>query len=71
MADEILTERRGRVLLITFNRPEAKGAVNTLLGEALVAAIDRLDADEGLTARVVTSAGSGFSAGLALKAFAE
>ncbi|HEV7534078.1 MAG TPA: enoyl-CoA hydratase, partial [Acidimicrobiia bacterium] len=28
MADEVLLERRGRVLLITLNRPEARNAIN-------------------------------------------
>lgn len=70
MADEVLTERRDRVLLITLNRPEARNAVNTALAQALTAAIEELDTDEGLTAGVLTGAGRGFSAGMDLKAFA-
>lgn len=70
MANEILTEDRGRVRLITMNRPEARNAVNSALGQALVAAIQELDADDGLTAAVLTGAGGGFSAGMDLKAFA-
>jgi enoyl-CoA hydratase len=35
-----------------------------------VAAIDELDADDGITAGVLTGAGGGFSAGMDLKAFA-
>lgn len=70
MANEILTETRGRVLLITLNRPEARNAVNSALGEALVAAVGALDSDNGLTAGVLTGAGGGFSAGMDLKAFA-
>ena len=37
MANEILTETRGRVRILTLNRPEARNAVNTALGQALVA----------------------------------
>jgi len=70
MADELLTERRGRVLLMTMNRPKARNAVNSALGQALVAAIAELDSDDGLTAGVLTGAGSGFSAGMDLKEFA-
>ncbi len=70
MANEVLTETRGRVRLITLNRPEARNSVNNALGEALVAAIDELDSDDGLTAGVLTGAGGGFSAGMDLKAFA-
>ncbi len=71
MADVILTETRGRVRLITLNRPEARNAVNSELGLALVAAIEELDSDDGLTAGVLTGAGKGFSAGMDLKAFAS
>lgn len=70
MADEVLTERRDRVLLITLNRPEARNAVNTALAQALIGAIEELDTDDGLTAGVLTGAGRGFSAGMDLKAFA-
>jgi enoyl-CoA hydratase/carnithine racemase len=69
MANEILTERHGRVLLITLNRPKAKNSVNSALGTALVAAVKELDADDDLTAGVLTGADGGFSAGMDLKAF--
>jgi len=71
MANEIVTETHGRVRLITLNRPEARNAVNSALGLALVAAVDELDSDDGLTAGVLTGAGRGFSAGMDLKAFAK
>ena len=71
MANEILTETHGRVRLITLNRPEVRNAVNSALGQALVAAIEELDSDDGLTAGVLTGAGGGFSAGMDLKAFAK
>ena len=45
MADEILTETRGRVRVITLHRPEARNAVNSALGQGLVAAIQAMDAD--------------------------
>ena len=70
MADEVLTERRGRVLLITLNRPDARNAINRELADALIGAVEELDDDEGLTAAVVTGAGRGFCSGMDLKAFA-
>ena len=70
MADEVLTERRARVLLITLNRPKAKNSVNSALALALTAAIEELNTDDGLTAGVLTGADGGFSAGMDLKAFA-
>ena len=73
MTDEpaVLTEQRGRVLLITLNRPEAKNAINGALSSGLVAAVERLDGDSGLTAGVLTGAGGAFCAGMDLKAFAR
>jgi enoyl-CoA hydratase len=71
MADEILTRAEGRILVITLNRPEARNAVNTALGTALVEATQRLDADDSLSLGVLTGAGKGFSAGMDLKAFAS
>lgn len=68
-APAVLTERRDRVLLITLNRPEAMNAINSTLGLALVAAIEELDGDDGLSVGVLTGAGRGFCAGMDLKAF--
>ena len=70
MSDEVLTERRGRVLVITLNRPDQMNSINTALAQGLVAAIDELDGDAGLSLGVLTGAGRGFSAGMDLKAFA-
>lgn len=66
----VLTEVRGRVLLITLNRPDAMNAINTDLAQGLLAAVRQLDGDPGLTAGVVTGAGRGFCSGMDLKAFA-
>jgi enoyl-CoA hydratase len=69
--EAVLTERRGRVLLITLNRPEAMNAINGALSRGLVAACAELDGDAGLTAAVLTGAGRGFCAGMDLKAFSR
>ena len=53
----VLTETRGRVLLITLNRPEAMNAINTDLAQGLLRAVEQLDGDDGLTAGVLTGAG--------------
>ncbi|MEK6229353.1 MAG: crotonase/enoyl-CoA hydratase family protein [Actinomycetota bacterium] len=71
MTDEnaVLTERRGRTLLITLNRPDARNAVNSALAQGVAAALDELDGDDELSVGVLTGAGKGFSAGMDLKAF--
>jgi enoyl-CoA hydratase len=68
--EEVLTERRGRVLLITLNRPQARNAVNMAVAEGLAGALDELDLDDALSIGVLSGAGKGFSAGMDLKAFA-
>jgi enoyl-CoA hydratase len=67
-AEVLKTEVRGRVLIITLNRPEAKNAFNAALSQALSAALDRLDEDPALSVGVLTGAGGSFSAGMDLKA---
>lgn len=71
MAEEVLTEPRGRVLLITLNRPDAMNSVDTELAQGLNAAVAELDGNDELAAGVLTGAGRGFSAGMDLKAFAS
>ena len=73
MSDEpaVLTEKHDRILLITLNRPDAMNAINGALSAGLIAAIEELDSDPGLTAGVLTGAGRGFCAGMDLKAFAK
>ena len=67
----VLTERRDRVMIITLNRPEAMNAINGALSHGLMDAITELDADDSLTAGIITGNGRGFCAGMDLKAFAR
>ncbi|MCH9670431.1 MAG: crotonase/enoyl-CoA hydratase family protein [Gammaproteobacteria bacterium] len=69
MADEILTEVRGKTLLICLNRPDAMNAINQDLADQLAAASDQLDNDPNLSVGVLCGIGRGFSAGMDLKAF--
>ena len=63
-------EQRGRVAVLTINRPEARNAVNGEVAEAMEAAIDRLEADDETWVGVVAGNGPVFSAGADLKAIA-
>jgi enoyl-CoA hydratase len=67
--DEVLTERRGRVFVITINRPEQRNAVNAAVAAGIGSALDDLDADDGLSVGVLFGVGKGFCAGMDLKAF--
>lgn len=67
----VLYEPRGRVALITINRPEAMNAINMDVGTGLSEALARFSADSELWVAVVTGAGDkAFSAGADLKAVA-
>ena len=67
----ILSERRGHVLVITINRPEARNAFDSESSLALETAVDQLDEDDSLFVGVITGAGGHFSAGADLKAAAR
>ena len=69
MADEVLTERRGRTLVMTINRPEARNAFNLPVAQGLANAMDELDDTAELSVAIVTGAGGNFCAGMDLKAF--
>ena len=71
MADEVLSERDGGILVMTLNRPQAKNAVNGALAQALASALDELDGDDSLNVGILTGAGGSFSAGMDLKAFLQ
>jgi 2-(1,2-epoxy-1,2-dihydrophenyl)acetyl-CoA isomerase len=68
MADEVLTERDGAVLTITFNRPDVYNAFNRALHAALHEALTEAT-DAAVRCVVVTGAGKGFCAGQDLKEF--
>ncbi|UVJ41492.1 enoyl-CoA hydratase [Arthrobacter sp. CJ23] len=63
----ILVEQRGRVGLVTLNRPEALNALNLALMEELVAAVTSMDADPGIGAVVITGSAKAFAAGADIK----
>lgn len=67
----VLTERRGNVLLITLNRPEARNAVNAAVSTGLGDALHEAQHDPDVRAIVVTGAGQSFCAGADLKAISR
>ena len=69
MSEELLTEVRDGVLIVTINRPEAKNAMNKAAAEGIAAAMDRLDAEDDLRVGIITGAGGTFCSGMDLKGF--
>jgi enoyl-CoA hydratase len=64
-------ERRDRVGIIRLNRPEARNAVSDEVSEAIEAALDEFEADDGIATVVVTGTGDVFCAGADLKMVAQ
>ena len=61
--ENILVETRGRVGLVTLNRPKALNALNDALMDELGAALSAFDADEGVGCIVITGSERAFAAG--------
>jgi len=61
--ENILVETRGRVGLITLNRPKALNALNDALMDELGGALANFDAEEGIGAIVLTGGDKAFAAG--------
>jgi enoyl-CoA hydratase len=61
--ENILVESRGRVGLITLNRPKALNALNDALMDELGDALAKFDADEGIGCMIITGSDKAFAAG--------
>jgi len=69
--NELLTENRGGVRILTLNRPDKRNALNHALTAALVDALRAADADDSARSIVLTGAGPGFCAGADLSEFKD
>jgi enoyl-CoA hydratase len=67
----ILKEIKGRVALITLNRPEALNALNAQLINELNHALDALESDRDIGCIVLTGSAKAFAAGADIKEMAE
>ena len=67
----VLTEIRGRVGIVTLNRPQAMNAFNTTMMTELLDALEAFDNDENVGALVVTGNEKTFAAGADIKEMAD
>ncbi len=67
----VLSERRGPLLLLRLNRPDARNALNTEMVAALHAELESAQTDQGVRCIVLCGAGRAFSSGADLKALRE
>src|SRR5262250_3458922 len=70
-APHALIERRGHVLIVTMNRPEARNALTGPMMALMRQAWDQVDGDPGIRVCVLTGAGGAFCAGADLKAMSR
>src|SRR5262245_31782601 len=64
---QVLLEKRGRVGIITLNRPERLNAWSQEMARLVREYIEDCNADEGIGAIVLTGAGRGFCSGADLQ----
>jgi len=69
--ENILVEQRGRVGLVTLNRPKQLNALNDALMNELGDALRAFDADDAIGAMVITGGAKAFAAGADIGAMAS
>jgi enoyl-CoA hydratase len=67
----LLIEERGRVLVLTMNRPAARNAMTLQLSQQMADALDVLDSRDDLSVAVISGGPKTFCAGMDLKGFAR
>ena len=71
MAETILYEKKGNIVIMTMNRPDSLNAINRQLRQELADAIMEFDGDSEAYVAVITGAGRAFCSGRDLKERAE
>jgi enoyl-CoA hydratase len=69
VSTEARFESTGPVAFLTFDRPQARNALTWAMYDALVAACDRVDADDTVRVFVVRAEGDAFAAGTDIRQF--
>ena len=69
--ENVIVEVRGKVGLITLNRPKAMNALNDALIDELCAALDGFEADDGIGCVIITGSEKAFAAGADIAAMKD
>ena len=69
MPQDILVEKKDRVLVLTLNRPQVLNAFRMIMAIELKEALQQADEDDGVGCVVLTGAGRGFCSGADLRGF--
>ncbi|MGH7043756.1 MAG: crotonase/enoyl-CoA hydratase family protein [Acetobacteraceae bacterium] len=72
MTEHVLFRQDGGIITLTLNAPERRNPISERgMVDAIVAALERIDADPSARAAILTGAGSAFSSGGDLRAMAD
>lgn len=71
MSDTLLTENRDGVLIVTFNRPHKKNAINNEMWLAIRDTFNAAKDDDSVVCVLLNGAGDNFCAGVDLSSFGE
>lgn len=67
--ESILFEKKDNIATITFNRPDARNAVNHQVRAEFTAAIADIEADDDIKVMILTGNGKAFASGVDIKEF--
>jgi len=70
-SETIIVDRRGRVVMVRLNRPQALNALNVTLMDELLGAVEAFDADAGVGCILLTGSDKAFAAGADIKEMAD
>ena len=65
--ETVILEKKGKIAVITLNRPEARNALNPAIERDLAAALQEVDENGEIEVLILTGAGTAFCAGVDLK----
>ena len=69
--ESIIFEKQDNIAIITFNRPEARNAVNNQVRAEFTAAIAEVEADDDIKVLILTGSGKAFASGVDIKEFSK
>ena len=67
--ESIIFEKEDNIAILTFNRPDARNAVNNQVRTEFTAAIAEVEADDDIKVMILTGSGKAFASGVDIKEF--
>lgn len=69
--ESIIFEKEDNIAIITFNRPDARNAVNNQVRAEFAAALAEVEADNEIKVMILTGNGKAFASGVDIKEFSQ